>query len=762
MDFKTFFDTQLNKQQRAAVTHENGPLLVIAGAGSGKTRIITARIAHLLLHRGVGPAHIIALTFTNKAAQEMRERVQTFVETSAGISSLPLGMPFLGTFHAYCLRLLKQHGALIGLDSFGILDEVDQLTLMKKLLTAAHDKRFTPQQALAHISRFKNSMLDQDTIDYTLRDIYHHYEREKSLSKCLDFDDLLLYTIKLFQQKKFKEDFRNLVRHVLVDEYQDTNVVQHELLKYMAIEKSACILDSLCIVGDEDQAIYSWRGATVDNIVQFSAQVRDTTLITIEQNYRSAQPILAAANAVIQHNQARHPKKLWSKKTGNNNVIKIQCTSDYQEADLIARAIRIAYERTPHQTIAVLYRTHFQSRVLEEALLRRSIVYRIIGGIQFYERKEIKDLLAYMRLVVNPYDRFAFERAINCPLRGLGDKFLEQFFDTWSQHPWSTHSDIIEQLLPTLKPQQSENLKRFVSVFDDINDQSSAEDALKTIIERTGYLDYLRDTCDATQARERCENVRELVNAAHYFAGRQLGTVTLFLQEVALLQEKPIEQKQSPVFLMTIHAAKGLEFDTVCVTGLEEGLFPSARSLDNQANIEEERRLLYVAMTRAKNKLLLSWAENRFIFGSPVYQQVSRFLQELPPQVWTERMDRHNEYTVHGILRQFFDLETGASIQAFGAMRPAKLDRRHDGELPQHEVRTCMDATESPQKRRGKNDSKKTQKAIGGFKPHQPVQHATFGIGVVEHIEQRGELTMLTIKFKHATKKISSAFVVAI
>ncbi len=413
---------------RLWLAHEQGPVLVIAGAGSGKTRIITARIAHLIVNKHVDPTTIVALTFTNKAAQEMRERIIAFIGQQ-------IHQPFLGTFHAYCLRLLREYGSFIGLKSFGILDEIDQETLVKKILGPVSGRHVTPRQALHQLSLLKNSAIidlsESSLIDHYTRELYQRYEAEKKLSNCLDFDDLLLYTIKLFEHAEFKKIIRNHVRHLLVDEYQDTNAVQHVLLKHLALEKNTCAIDSLCVVGDEDQAIYSWRGATIENITQFSNQIINTTLVTIEQNYRSAKQILDAANQIITNNTNRHPKKLWSTRTGKNCIVQLACASDNQEAELVARAAAITRQHKTSTTFAVLYRAHFQSRAIEEALVRHSVPYRIIGGVQFYERKEVKDILAYVRLVANPFDHIAFARIINCPTRALGEKFVELFFEYW-------------------------------------------------------------------------------------------------------------------------------------------------------------------------------------------------------------------------------------------------------------------------------------------------------------------------------------------
>jgi len=753
MNFDNFFQTELNEQQQKAVTHTHGPLLVIAGAGSGKTRVITARIAYLILKQQVTPSSILALTFTNKAAQEMRERINTF------LGDTPCSGLFLGTFHAYCLRLLKEYGSLLNLAQFSIIDSADQEALFKKILGTGNT-RMTPKQALATISTLRNTNTLALSLenDFFLRDLYHRYETEKKLSNYLDFDDLLFYGIKLFEQNNFKKIFRQRVRHILVDEYQDTNYAQHTLLKHMAIDNNACIIDSLCIVGDEDQAIYSWRGATIENIIQFNREITSTTCITIEQNYRSTKQILDTANHIITHNTNRHPKQLWSNKKEKNCVLQVSYPSDQHEAASTAQAITIARRNKKYQHIAVLYRAHFQSRVLEEALIRESITYKIIGGTQFYERKEIKDIIAYLRLVVNPYDRLAFIRAINCPPRALGQKFLELFLDCWEQNPLSTYCEIRELLVKNspLKPQYRTSLDNFCALLHEFTAQTNATEALKRIIEKIGYLEHLRNTCEAAETLERTQNIKELINAAHYHAQQSKDTIMLFLQEVALLQEtQKNESNNDPVQLMTLHAAKGLEFSVVFITGLEDGLFPSTKSFENDSNLEEERRLLYVGITRARNKAILSWAENRFIFGATNYQEASRFLKELPRNTPYEQFIDYGQYRFSQTWHDFFAVPRTSTVQIF----PAKKMHTNRDRL-RTPARFAGQQTNKQEKTSPRSLTlKSAPRQTAEWRLYQTVTHATFGAGIIQAIEEKADKTILTIRFQKGIKRIASTFV---
>ena len=434
-NFNDFIKNNLNTHQQKAVKKKSGAILVTAGAGSGKTRVITSRIANLILNQKQDPKSIIALTFTNKAAGEMRERINNFLQEKH-VS------PFVGTFHSYCLLLLRKNSDLLPFQNFSILDADDQKSLIKKILKQhGLEKEFSPAQIQYQISKLKNKLgantENEIYLPKIIKEIYTAYETEKTMAHSLDFDDLLLQILRIFSEdEKFKKKHQETIKHILVDEYQDTNSVQHELLKQMALNKNKFVIKTLCAVGDEDQSIYSWRGAQVENILNFQHDFKPVTKIKIEQNYRSVQPILNIANKVIAHNKMRNPKNLWSEKKAKNRIMCLNCKSNYQEADVIACFLENQSSQKNLNDIAILYRTHFQSRFLEESLIQSNIPYKIIGGIRFYERKEIKDIIAYLKLIANPFDRTSFFRIINIPTRGLGQKFEDLIYTKWNQNPF--------------------------------------------------------------------------------------------------------------------------------------------------------------------------------------------------------------------------------------------------------------------------------------------------------------------------------------
>lgn len=734
---RTFITQELNENQQQAVTHDKGPLLVLAVAGSGKTRIITARIAYLLQERGVLPSEIIALTFTNKAAAEMRERITQFTGSSHNL-------PFIGTFHSYCLYLLKRNSHLLPYDTFSIIDEDDKRSILQGLLKKSPlYKKYTPQQFSYQISLFKNQLegLDFDTSAFInnriLLELLIEYEKEKKSSKCFDFDDLLLEVARLFKNPQFKQEHQNRVRHVLIDEYQDTNLVQHHFLKEITLVPgtNTLAIDSLCVVGDEDQSIYSWRGATVDNIMGFTRDFKDTLAVKIEQNYRSRLPILQAASHVIKNNINRNAKKLWSEKEGNDCIRIVQCLSSYQEADIVAKLTQLLQKKNILQNAAVLYRTHAQSRTIEEALIKYSIPYTLVGGVRFYERKEIKDIIAYLRLVVNPFDRVAFARAIGIPSRGLGDKFIEQFFELWDQQPTLSFKELGSRITGTnlLSTSKKDALHSFLDIFTPLSSDSNAVETVSSLLTTLDYKMYLKSMYEPQESQERLENVKELMNALHYFASQGKNTIGQTLDEIGLLQENADKdgQKDPGITLMTLHAAKGLEFDTVILPGLEEGLFPSTRTTYDLQEIEEERRLLYVGITRAREKLLITHARHRQLYGKMEESAPSRFLKELPAST---RHDTANAWH-HQEASQYFSLWYGnkpteitfsTPVTTYGTSRPTIIDKK----TPSEEL----------------------------FKKHQTVKHPVFGIGVVCEIEKKEHKTFVTAQFKVGLKKIDSTF----
>lgn len=761
-NFSQFIATELNPEQREAVIQDTGVLLVCAGAGSGKTRVITARITNLLLNNRVAPSELIALTFTNKAAREMRERVTQFLPPE-------IATPYVGTFHSYCLRLLKINRESLETPDFAILDADDQKKLLQKIV-ADHgvQKKINATQVAHAISRLKNSALTGtvqiDQIgDPLLHKFFTLYEQEKKRGHYFDFDDLLLETLKLFNKNpEFALNYQRRVRHVLVDEYQDTNHVQHALLKAIACDQNnSCILDSLCVVGDEDQSIYSWRGATVSNIVNFKKDFPSTKHIAIEQNYRSAKPILDAANEVIKNNNFRNPKKLWSEKPGSDRIRIIQVGSGHHEADFIAALTQKTNLLSSKDTCAVLYRSHYQSRAIEEVLLRNSIPYKIIGGIQFYDRLEVKDLLAYMRLVANPFDRVSFMRVSNTPARGLGKKFEELFFSTWEAEPFLTFDGVAEQLIAENKITgiKAAKLKGFVSVFKDIDGNSNAYQALNTIVQRIDYFGYLQNSFDQQEAQAKTENVKELINAVQSMEQREVTTLKDFLDEVALLQDHMTKNDdQNCLSLMTLHAAKGLEFDTVMLTGLEEGLFPSSRSIYEDDALEEERRLLYVGITRARERLMITHARCRYTYGQMNDQLPSRFLEEIPHQLaLRDDACQWRTYEIQSYITQWLTGTTNNSHLAQSITPTTKASKTDfNWDVPAFIQKNSAPA--QPEPTQSSAQKRTVQQRI--WKKYQPVRHQTLGIGVVQEFEKKSnKKTYLTIKFSSGIKKIDSQFI---
>lgn len=733
---------KLNATQQAAVNCTTGSTLIVAGAGSGKTRVITARIAHLL-NSGAGTAgSIVALTFTNKAAREMQERISKYTSLK----------PFIGTFHSYCLALLKKYGFHIGLDNFSIMDSADQEKLVHDIIkNSAPNNKINAKQMIYHISNAKNQLAMGEQYylfeyDQISQAILLKYEETKKLSKCLDFDDLIIKTVELFSNSEFLQKHQAIVRHVLVDEYQDTSVIQHKLLKQMALIGKELAIDSVCVVGDEDQSIYSWRGATVDNILQFPKEFPGVQIIKIEQNYRSASSILETANLLIKNNHNRNAKNLWSEKIAKDRVLIINAMSGYQEADLIAQSALIHHKNNFLKSIAVLYRTHFQSRVIEEALLKQSIPYKIIGGIQFYERKEVKDILAYLKLIVNNYDRISFSRVYNCPPRKLGAQFEEDFFSLWESEPFLNYREVAEKLIinQSLTNTKKTSLQELLSILASITPESQTSTAIKLLVDKLKYYDYIKDNCPPEEAQSRIDNIRELIRAAEHFEMADIATVSGFIDEISLMQDKLNSQDndQPHIQLMSLHAAKGLEFDTVIIAGIEEGLMPSTRSLNSSESIEEERRLLYVGITRAREHLILIHAKSRNTYGQINEQVPSRFINEISPIV-AHKIDLSyvSVGQIQNILTAFLDNQKiDQFIYTNNQTKPSSSPNNFNN-------------AGYPTKHTN------TENQNSNWKINQLVKHKVFGVGLIRKIEPRSDNNILTIQFKTGLKKISDNFI---
>lgn len=633
------FDT-LNDRQCEAVKHTEGPLLITAGAGSGKTKVLTCRIAHLL-ELGVAPYRILAITFTNKAAKEMKERVTNLVGAQA--DSI-----WLSTFHSFCAKLLRFevdgfHGYT---RNFTIYDSSDQLVLVKDCLKKLNldDKQFTPRSVLGTISSAKNVLMDakafaataSDFYEQKVADVYALYQEKLRENNAVDFDDLLFLAVRLLQEnEEVREKYQSRFQYILVDEYQDTNHAQYALTKILAARWR-----NICVVGDADQSIYAWRGADIRNIIDFTRDYPDAASIKLEQNYRSTKTILHAANAVIDNNESRPKKTLWTENPTGNKIIHYQAQTEHDEADYIAGVIYNRHEisHEPYGDMAILFRTNAQSRVLEEKLMRYAIPYTMVGGTKFYDRKEIKDVLAYLRLLYNPEDSLSLTRIINVPKRNIGATTMEHV----AAYAEAQGISLFEALsstdeIPVTKRAKA-SLENFAAMIFDLLNDIEGKDVLsliETVIKQTGYGDMLdKEAEHDPQGESRKENVGEFLSVAKdYMDSNPEGNLQDFLENVALVSDvDDFESSDSKVTLMTLHAAKGLEFPVVFLTGLDEGLFPHSRTLMDPAQVEEERRLAYVGITRAERQLYVTNAVTRTMYGRISAYMPSRFLAEIPRQ----------------------------------------------------------------------------------------------------------------------------------
>lgn len=630
----------LNPQQAEAVINTEGPMLIMAGAGSGKTKVLTCRVANLL-QKGVRPYRILAITFTNKAAAEMRERVNNM----SGPAAKDV---WLFTFHAFCARFLRMEiDKLPGYGgNFAIYDTADSQNLIKQILKEMNldDKRFQPSGILSRISNAKNALQDAaafarqagDFYEQKVADIYSRYEQKLQLNNALDFDDLLMLSIKLLQEnKEMREKYQDRFDYLLVDEYQDTNHAQYLLTKFLAAKHR-----NICVVGDADQSIYGWRGADIQNILDFEKDYPDAKVIKLEQNYRSTQIILDAANAVIENNTGRKPKNLWTENKSGADIIYFQAVDERDEARFVIEQLQ-NLQRTENKKLgdmAILYRTNTQSRIFEEMLIKSGISYNMVGGLKFYERKEIKDIIAYLRVIFNPADSLSLLRIINVPKRGIGDASLARI----QAYAAANNVSLFEAVSNAAAIDGLSS--RFVSKLDDLAgiifelmnlaNEAPVEDLIDRVLRDTGYLEELENE-RTPQAQSRIDNLHELISVAQEFAAsEEENNLENFLAHVALVSDiDDTELGEDAITLMTLHSSKGLEFPVVFLVGMEEGLFPHARTLMDETEIEEERRLCYVGITRAKEKLFLSSTKMRTIYGNTVTYPPSRFLQEIPARL---------------------------------------------------------------------------------------------------------------------------------
>lgn len=714
---------ELNPAQREAVLATEGPVLVLAGAGSGKTRVITYRVAWLI-EQGVPPSQILAVTFTNKAADEMRERIVRLAPVAAE-------EPWVSTFHSFCARLLRQEARRAGLrHDFSIYDEDDQLKAIKLALEelGLDEREYLPRSVLSRISHGKNNLQSPEAAEAAARDhwernvarIWRRYDDILRKAGALDFDDLLLRALEVLDRHAdTRRAWQQRFRYLHVDEYQDTNRPQYELLVRLAAPHR-----NLCVVGDEDQAIYSWRGATVRNILNFAEDFPGAQIIRLERNYRSTQTILDAAGAVVANNASRLGKTLLAT-LGKGAPLRFYEAEDARaEAEFVAAEIARLLESGPDERVAVLYRTNAQSRAFEEALRQRGLKYRIVGGFSFFKRAEVKDALAYVRLAMNPADDVALLRIINTPPRGIGAGTVQRLHNYAAEHGSSLWEAVVAFSESGVPGKQNAALAGFRDLVEELREQLpvlAPADFLRLVVERSGYLDLLeqqRTPEDVSKA----ENLRELVNALAEMTDRG-STLAEFLDSIALMSDADEYDAEARISLMTLHSAKGLEFDHVFLVGMEEDLFPHARAAASEEGLEEERRLCYVGMTRAKRTLTLTCAAYRRGYGSAGFQASvpSRFLREIPAEL----------------------METAA-----GSLSDAGETRRYapDPELDEYAVLRAM---------RKAGRSKTPRSARGAGLIGVRVRHPSYGIGTIIAIEGEGEDRKITVSFlDYGTKKL--------
>lgn len=710
----------LNEKQQEAVKHTEGPLLIMAGAGSGKTRVLTHRIAYLLEEKGVPPRNILAITFTNKAAREMRDRVIDLVGKDAKNM-------WVSTFHSMCVRILRRDIDRIGYDrNFTILDSADQVSVVKQVLKNLNldPKQYDPRAMLAAISSAKNELIsDQDYekkagnfFERQVARVYSGYQQTLRKNQSLDFDDLIMQTIVLFQRvPETLEYYQRRFQYIHVDEYQDTNHAQ-----YMLVKQLASRFHNICVVGDSDQSIYRWRGADITNILDFEKDYPNAQTIFLEQNYRSTKYILQAANHVIENNRSRKPKKLWTENEKGEKITYYQGVTEREEALFVVDEIRsLIQEGYRPDEIAILYRTNAQSRIMEDVLLKSNITYQIVGGMRFYDRKEIKDMLAYLRLITNPNDDISFERIVNEPKRGIGRTTLERLQNYAALHDISLFETVKEVDFTGVSKRAANALVEFGELIESLAQQQeylTATDMVEQVLERTGYEDMLKRE-GTLEAQSRLENLEEFKTVTQEFEkNAEDKTLVSFLTDLALIadidQMDEEESVDGKVMLMTLHSAKGLEFPVVFLIGMEENVFPHSRSMFDDEEMEEERRLAYVGITRAEKKLYLTHAKMRSLYGRTNMNPISRFIQEIP-----EDLLEGYEQARKSMYGSAFDNRTGDS-------RPKRKARRV------HQPPNAAEET---------------------WTPGDKVNHKKWGQGTIVRVQGEGDDMELDIAFPAPT-----------
>jgi DNA helicase-2/ATP-dependent DNA helicase PcrA len=737
--------SSLNPEQQEAVRHTEGPLLILAGAGSGKTRVIAHRIAYLVSERIAHPDEIVAVTFTNKAAAEMRERVEALLDIDCRAM-------WISTFHALCARLLRREAPHIGLSrDFTIYDASDQQAIVKQLVKShgLDEATYQPRMVLGRISHAKNRLEGPASFEQTwnVRDkeigrLFRSYQKALADASALDFDDLLLKTVDLFNEAPaVHERYARRFRFVMVDEYQDTNRPQYLLITQLAGRHR-----NLCVVGDPDQSIYKWRGADLRNILDFEEDFPEAVVVRLERNYRSTQVILDAATAVIANNRNRKEKVLWTDRTGGAKIVTFRGGDELEEAEFIARLGRAALAEDVSQTMAVLYRTNAQSRSIEDAFRSAGIAYVVLGGVGFYERKEIKDALAYLKLILNPHDDLALRRVVNVPARGIGKGVLDALDDvdvdqadgglppllaglqarSASNSLWTKLATVVDRRL--LNPRQVAALSAFRDMLAALTEGARRDPVAITlgkVLDQSGYLRHLRED-RSEESDARIENLMELVSAAREYESREPeASLAGFVDRLSLLSDVDKEQggKDARVLLMTLHSAKGLEFPVVVMAGLEEGLFPHSRAREEEADLEEERRLCYVGITRARRRLVLTSAARRRVFGEYQITQPSRFLEEIPSDLLEPSLPA---WSAPRATRAW-------EHRAAPYGRPKRYPDRVREEPPPF---VYEDEDQS-----------------GGLRPGARVRHGQFGVGTVLSVEDLEDDQKLVVRFASVGQK---------
>ncbi|MEK7426797.1 MAG: UvrD-helicase domain-containing protein [Actinomycetota bacterium] len=746
----------LNPDQLDAVVHRGSPLLVVAGAGSGKTRVLTHRIAHLI-DEGVHPMQILAITFTNKAAGEMRERVAVLVGPVAQ-------KMWVSTFHAACVRILRANADRLGYPrTFSIYDQADAQRLTGYVIRdlGLDAKRFAPRAVHATISLWKNELIgpDQATakasniFERKHADVYREYQARLLRAGAMDFDDLLTQTVELFRKHPdVLQSYRERFKHILIDEYQDTNLAQNELAVLLAADSG-----EITAVGDENQSIYGFRGADVRNINQLEDSFENLTTIVLDQNYRSTQVILDAANAVISHNAARRPKELWSELGQGDRIVRYHADDEHDEASWVVRTLHSLHETDAQQwrEIAIFYRTNAQARVVEESLIRLGVPYKVVGGTRFYDRREIKDAMAYLRAAVNPADEVSVKRVLNVPKRGVGDTSVGKL-DAFAAAETISFTDAMRRANEAaLTGPAARGVESFVRLLDDLtamidhpDHPAGPADVLQTALEMSGYLGELEAEA-SVESNGRVENLGELIGAA-----REYTRVDEFLEQVSLVADTDDLDDDNHVVLMTLHSAKGLEFPNVFLLGMEEGVFPHTRALTEPAELEEERRLAYVGITRAQRRLHLSHAWSRTLFGSTQYNPPSRFLDEIPVEL-IEAKGSGGGRGAYG--RQSY--RDRDDRRRYGDPAPSKRSPVSSYDPDDDAAEAHRERVVEAALRAGRSQPTPSGAEAIGLRMGDDVSHPTFGEGVIVEVRGDGDRAEATIRFREVgTKHLSLAW----